>query len=163
MKQPLQQRSTDCLGCGVGSGEVDVPGGVILQDEVVHVAHDPHNVIPGFIIVQTMRHLTSAHELSAREHEHIWRVVHRVRSVMAGELALPRALTYQDDATRGHFHVWILPLYPEMKELGHGPERILPFLQQTKQTWDTEQHRQRIDRIASALRQALAGVTSDHE
>ena len=79
------------------------------------------------------------------------------------ELALPRALTYQDDATRGHFHVWILPLYPEMKELGHGPERILPFLQQTKQTWDTEQHRQRIDRIASALRQALAGVTSDHE
>ena len=146
----------DCLGCQLASGEVIPPGGVIWCDHFWHLAHDANNVIPGFLILSTIPHLTHMYEIPAQELVGGWSLIHHVRKILAEQISFRDYILFQSDYTISrHYHVWIMPIYPEMQQFGKPPDGILSFLQWSKVYWDTAEKRERINQISESLRKGI--------
>jgi diadenosine tetraphosphate (Ap4A) HIT family hydrolase len=145
-----------CLGCQIAAGYLAPPGGDIWRDDTWHLAHDAHNVVPGFLVLGTIPHITHLYDIPDSHYVFGWRLLRVVRQIMAEQLGFKDCITFQNDHTSGHFHVWVLPLYPEMRSFGLPPEGVIPFLQWTKTQWKTPEKYAEINHIAETLRQQVS-------
>lgn len=104
-----------CFVCSKQRGEVDVPGGVLYEDDLVYASHgvlDSHHGYPGLLFVEPKRHAPGFPDLTTAEAERVGLLIHR----------LSRALEAVTDAERTyvavlghhvpHLHVWLVPRYP---------------------------------------------------
>lgn len=104
----------DCMGCGITSGKLTVPGGIIYKGNAAILAADPEVPIPGFLVVNVVRHVRSLSELSGAERHEV------VDIIAAAERALKTLgiseVTLVQEERSSHFHIWIFPNYDWMLE-----------------------------------------------
>lgn len=150
------EKALNCLGCQLARGEVIPPGGVIWFDHFWHLAHDANNFIPGFLILSTISHLSHIYEIPEEDYVSAWMLIHKVRRIMADQISLKDFILFQSDyATSRHFHLWMMPIYPEKKQLGRPPDGIMPFLQWSKGHWNIPEKQKEINQISEILRHAI--------
>lgn len=108
-----------CRGCFLETTS-DLPCELepIAYNEEIIIRQDAECAVPGFYIVSTRKHINSIadmpHELAAM----LGVVIQVVRQGQREVLGIDRVHIYlEEKIINPHFHVWLLPLYPEiMKE-----------------------------------------------
>ncbi len=108
----------DCFVCAKHRGEVDVPGGVLYEDDLVYATHGeldegaPAAGYPGVIFVEPRRHVPGWADLEPAEAERLGLVISRLaRALEQGEGA-ERTYVFVLGHHVPHLHVWLVPRYP---------------------------------------------------
>jgi histidine triad (HIT) family protein len=105
----------DCFVCRKHRGELEMPGGTIYQDELVHVSHGEMKrdalAYPGVLFVEPKRHVPTLAELTRAESERIGWLSSVLSRALLGEGAERTYLAVLGHHVP-HLHVWIVPRYP---------------------------------------------------
>lgn len=107
----------DCRGCFMAKNEKLMPKELeILYDTpTLTVRQDAEWPIPGFYIVAAKKHVESLADFKLNEAEEILRVVYWVRRGMREALGIKKVQIYHEEKlVRPHFHIWLLPLWPQI-------------------------------------------------
>ncbi len=86
----------DCFVCQKHRGEIDVPGGVIYEDDLVYVSHQAmaegqSTAYPGVLFVEPKRHAPGLADLTDAEAERIGLLTSRLaQALQANEEASPQ-------------------------------------------------------------------------
>ena len=105
----------DCMGCSVTSGDIKLPGGFIYDGKYCVLGCDPEIPIPGFLIVNTKRHINSFSELSRDERIEIGDVIACAEKALK-EIGIVDKVTLVQEERSRHLHIWIFPNYEWMNE-----------------------------------------------
>ena len=111
---------SECVGCAIARGEVNLPGGIIYDGESIILATDPEIPIPGFLIITSKRHIQSFAELTADERTEIGNTI-AIAERAIKDLKIAETVTLVQDERSKHFHIWIFPNQKWMQEkFGYG-------------------------------------------
>ncbi|WP_053647334.1 hypothetical protein [Streptomyces sp. XY431] len=105
-----------CRGCFMNQAESRLPDilAPVYDDGTVTVRQDAEWAVPGFMVVGIRPHIGALDEMDLALAERLARVTHFVRRAMRERLGLAAVQTYQEEKLdRPHFHVWMLPLWPD--------------------------------------------------
>ena len=105
----------DCMGCSITGGNIIPPGGLVYDGTHCLLAADPEIPIPGFLIINTKRHIKSFRELNKEEINEITNVLWHAEKAL-DELNISSELTIVQEERSRHLHIWIYPNYPWMTE-----------------------------------------------
>lgn len=109
-------RGNLCRGCFMNDREDDLPSVLrpVYDDGELTVRQDAEWPVPGFMVVAVRPHLATIADLPLELAVRAMTVMRAVRTIMRDDLNLVAVQTYQEDKfARPHFHVWMLPLWPE--------------------------------------------------
>ena len=98
----------DCMGCAIRDGIIKVPGGIIYEGKYSILAADPEIPIPGFLIVNSKRHVNSFSELEDEERHEIIDIVSNAEKALK-EQNITKEVTIVQEERSKHLHVWIFP------------------------------------------------------
>ncbi len=111
---------SECVGCAIVRGEVNLPGGIIYDGESIILAADPEIPIPGFLIITSKRHIQSFAELTADERTEIGNTI-AIAERAIKDLKIAETVTLVQEERSKHFHIWIFPNQEWMLEkFGYG-------------------------------------------
>ena len=111
---------SECIGCAIVRGEIELPGGVIYDGKSVILAADPEIPIPGFLIITSKRHIQSFAELSSEERTEIENIIVLAERAIK-DLKIAETVTLVQEERSKHFHIWIFPNQEWMLEkYGYG-------------------------------------------
>ena len=111
---------SECIGCAIVHGEVNLPGGIIYDGESIILAADPEIPIPGFLIITCKRHIQSFAELTADERAEIGNTI-AITERAIKNLKIAEIVTLVQEERSKHFHIWIFPNQQWMLEkFGYG-------------------------------------------
>ena len=106
---------SDCIGCSIVNGEIELPGGVIYDGKGIILAADPEIPIPGFLIITSKRHIRSFAELTVEERMEIGNTIALAENAIK-DLGIAETVTLVQEERSKHFHIWIFPEQDWMKE-----------------------------------------------
>jgi diadenosine tetraphosphate (Ap4A) HIT family hydrolase len=108
--------SSGCLGCREVRGEVALPGGLLLDEELVAAFHSwpaaaglDQPVLLGHLLVMPRRHAPGWEDLEAPEAEAVGRAVARLARAQRAALDLERVYTATIGHHTPHLHVHLIP------------------------------------------------------
>ena len=111
---------SECVGCAIVRGEVNLPGGIIYDGESIILAADPEIPIPGFLIITCKRHIQSFAELTVDERTEIGNTI-AIAERAIKDLKIAETVTLVQEERSKHFHIWIFPNQEWMLEkFGYG-------------------------------------------
>ena len=111
---------SECVGCAIVRGEIQLPGGVIYDGKSIILAADPEIPIPGFLIITSKRHIQSFAELSSEERTEIGDIIALAQKAIK-DLKIAETVTLVQEERSKHFHIWIFPNQEWMQEkFGYG-------------------------------------------
>ena len=115
-----QRWEFDCMGCALADGSLKVPGGSIYQGRYCILIPDPEIPIPGFFILQPLRHVNSFCELTSSERQEVGTVLAAAEHALKSLHIVTELTLVQEERSR-HLHIWIFPMQPWMVEkFGHS-------------------------------------------
>ncbi len=108
--------TTDCFVCRKHQGEIDVPGGIIYQDDLVYVSHQAmgegqSTAYPGVLFVEPKRHAPGLADLTDAEAERVGLLTSRLARVLQATEDVERIYTAVLGHHVDHLQVWIFPRY----------------------------------------------------
>jgi histidine triad (HIT) family protein len=108
----------DCLICRKQRGEIFVPGGSIYTDELVYASHahfapGADTVYQGWLVIETRRHAPSMADLSDAEGQAVGLLAARLSRALQALLAPEHIYAFVIGHGVAHFHMHIIPRYPE--------------------------------------------------
>lgn len=113
-----------CIGCSIGNGEFVPFGGIIYETENFSVAQDAEVLLDGFLIIQSKKHIRSIDELTREESIELSNVIYDVRKAIK-DLEICDEIIFVQEETSKHFHIWLFPEYPWIKEkFGKGIKHL---------------------------------------
>ena len=87
----------------------------VFDDGTITVRQDAEWAVPGFMIVGLRPHIGAIDQMSITQAHRVITVVHHVRRAMREVLGLEAVQMYQEEKLdRPHFHIWMLPLWPDV-------------------------------------------------
>ncbi|MDA3884635.1 MAG: diadenosine tetraphosphate hydrolase [Candidatus Delongbacteria bacterium] len=98
-----------CIGCQVQDGSFKINGGFIHESKNFNVIQDWKIPIPGFMVIQSKRHITSVGEFTEEEHKEYSTFLFEVRKAMRDVLSIKNVYLIQEEDSV-HFHMWLLPM-----------------------------------------------------
>ncbi len=106
----------DCFVCRKHRGEVEVPGGVVYEDDLVYVSHQAMDngrptAYPGVFFVEPMRHAPGMADLTDAEAERIGLLTSRLARALQATEEVERTYTAVLGHHVDHLHVWVFPRY----------------------------------------------------
>lgn len=104
-----------CIGCRVQDGSFEVNGGFIHESKNFNVIQDWIIPIPGFMVIQSKRHIKSVAEFTEKEHMEFSTFLYEVRKAMKDVLDIQTVYLIQEEDSV-HFHMWLLPVYDWMEK-----------------------------------------------
>ena len=125
----------DCFVCQKHRGEVTIPGGAILEDQLIYIGHawspdEGEGVYLGACIVEPKRHVLSWAELTDREAERIGIGIRDLSQRLKHEAAAEHVYVFVLGHHVPHLLIWVVPRYPETPrefwgmKLFEWPERV---------------------------------------
>ncbi len=110
------KQTADCFVCQKHRGEVEVPGGVIYEDDLVYASHQAMDegqptTYPGVLFVEPKRHAPGLADLTDAEGERIGLLITRLARALRGTQNVERIYTAVLGHHVDHLHVWIFPRY----------------------------------------------------
>ena len=109
----------DCLACQIMAGEVEVPGGVIAENDWWIADHcvGPYGI--GSVVVKTKAHRENLWDLNAAETAALGPFLQQISQAVAHALAAERVyVSLWVDSPPYHVHFVVQPRYPGQHELG---------------------------------------------
>ena len=138
----------ECLGCAIDKGDVVLPGGKIYEGKHVILGSDPEIPIPGFLIVNSKRHVNSFSEFSREERYEVSNVVALAEKALK-ELNITDEITLVQEERSVHFHIWIFPHYSWMTEkYGKGITHLRAINQYARENVDEDTINKVMDTIS---------------
>ncbi|BFV56357.1 hypothetical protein KCMC57_up14610 [Kitasatospora sp. CMC57] len=151
-----------CRGCFMNLTERHLPDilAPVYDDGVITVRQDAEWAVPGFMVVGVRPHIGALDEMELPLVERIGRVTHFVRRAMRERLGLAAVQMYQEEKLeRPHFHVWMLPLWPDvMAEHGINPRIYESNVAQYLTLFSLGSHEAAIRRCTADVRDFLAEI-----
>jgi len=152
-------RADTCRGCYMNEHEADLPSAIrpVYDDGELTVRQDAEWAVPGFMILGVRAHLATVADLPLPLALRAITIVRAVRAVMREELGLAAVQMYQEDKhVRPHFHIWMLPLWPDvMREYGINPRIYESSIPSYLKLFRFEAAQAEIIRCADVIRTAL--------
>jgi histidine triad (HIT) family protein len=104
--------------CGEISGDVDVPGGLIVKDELLAAFHKPpeegsHTWFLGHLLVSPRRHVDHFGDLDPNEAARVGVVAARLAHALRASEAVERVYAAVIGTHVPHFHLHLLPRYED--------------------------------------------------
>ena len=122
----------DCMGCAISHGHIKIPGGIIFEGKHTLLGADPEIPIPGFLIVNTKRHINSFSELNKEEQNEIGNVIVYAEKALK-ELNIVKEITLVQEERSKHLHIWIFPTHSWMTEkFGKGIQYLRDIAEYAK-------------------------------
>ena len=115
----MTAQSDDCFVCRKHRGEVEMPGGVLYEDDLVYASHgalDSHSGYPGVLFVEPKRHVPGFPGLTPAEAERIGLLMSRLSRALEAASGAERTYVAVLGHHVPHLHVWLLPRYPGTPE-----------------------------------------------
>ena len=151
-----------CRGCFMNLTERQLPDilAPVYDDGVITVRQDAEWAVPGFMVVGVRPHIGALDEMELPLVERIGRVTHFVRRAMRERLGLAAVQMYQEEKLdRPHFHVWMLPLWPDvMAEHGINPRIYESNVAQYLTLFTLDSRETAIRRCTADVRDFLAEI-----
>jgi diadenosine tetraphosphate (Ap4A) HIT family hydrolase len=98
----------DCMGCAISKKEMLVPGGMIQRTKYFCVHQDPLIPIPGFLVIASVRHISSISEMHDLEFEDFSTLVKTTHKAIKEVTKVEYLTLIQEESSR-HFHLWFFP------------------------------------------------------
>lgn len=111
----MAEADVDCLVCRKHRGDVEVPGGIVFEDELVsashHVMDRDGRTYPGVLFVEPKRHVPTLADVDRAEAERVGWLCSAVARALDAEGAERSYLAVLGHHVP-HLHVWVVPRYP---------------------------------------------------
>lgn len=104
-----------CMGCAISNGKISIPGGIIYNGKYALLGVDPEIPIPGFLVVNTKRHVRSLADFETDELMEIGLIIKNAEKALK-TLNITSEITLVQEERSKHFHVWIFPMHEWMIE-----------------------------------------------
>ena len=108
-----------CFICRKHREELALPGGPILNDDLIFASHIfespagiPDSVYLGYVFVETKRHAPSFSDLTNHEAERVGRAAARVSEATKTALGAEHVFVAVIGTGIPHFHMHLVPRYP---------------------------------------------------
>jgi len=105
----------ECMGCAIGKGTMQVPGGFIQRTPHFCVHQDPLVPIEGFLVIASKRHIRSISEMHDAEYEELSRLIRIVLFAIKKATGVEELTLVQEERS-AHFHLWFFPWTQEIVE-----------------------------------------------
>lgn len=152
-------RANLCRGCFMNENEGDLPSILrpVYDDGELTVRQDAEWPVPGFMVVGVRPHLATIADLPLELALRTMTVMRAVRTIMRDDLKLAAVQTYQEDKfVRPHFHVWMLPLWPEvLRQHGINPRIYESNIAEYIRLFSFPAMEAEITRCATVIREGL--------
>ncbi|MFE9427921.1 hypothetical protein ACFYNO_33765 [Kitasatospora sp. NPDC006697] len=153
---------TTCRGCYMNSSEQRLPDILtpVFDDGMITVRQDAEWTVPGFMVVGVRPHIGALDEMGLPLVERIGRVTHFVRRAMRSCLGLSAVQMYQEEKLdRPHFHLWMLPLWPDVMAAHNINPRIYESnIARYLRLFSLDSHEPAIRHCAEQVRDYLAAI-----
>ncbi len=117
----------DCLVCLKHKGEIDIPGGVIYENDLIFISHaqlwkDEKQHYLGHLFVESKRHVAELADLTAQEARMIGLFTSRVAKALLHTEAMEHIYTFVIGDGVPHVHVHVIGRYPGAPREFWGPK-----------------------------------------
>lgn len=146
---------TKCLSCVVANGQIEATGGVIMETPFFHAHQDIAYPIPGLVILASKRHFYTMDELTDEEAEDYMSLIRKLRKAQREVLGIEHVYYFYNEDTTHHFHLWMVPRYEWMKELGRSVESIRPVLLHARKFHSDDENIQKVKDSVNRLAQYM--------
>ncbi len=137
----------NCMGCAIINGEIPTPGGFIYEGKYTVLVADPEVPIPGFLVINTKRHVNSFSELTQEEKCEIGEVITYTQKALK-QLKIGKEITLVQEERSPHFHIWILTTHEWMaQKFGIGLGYLRQIFEYTKKNATPKEKQEVLDTI----------------
>ena len=137
----------ESMSCAIAKGELELPGGLIYEDEYITVGADTEIPLNGFIIIATKRHVNSIADLNTIERHELIDYIARIIEALK-ELNIVHEVTIVQEERSKHLHVWIFPCHKKYKEMfGKGVGAIKDICKYAKSNASNEDIQQCLNTV----------------
>jgi histidine triad (HIT) family protein len=108
---------TECMVCRKHRGEINLPGGVIYENELIFVAHaqlfkEEKEHYLGHLFVETKRHVAELGDLTAEEACELGLQVSRFSKALTATLGMEHVYAFAIIDGVPHVHIHVIGRYP---------------------------------------------------
>lgn len=143
-----------CFACDHQASDSLPPREDVVHTEHWRVAHAFNSTLPGWLVINPTRHLTSFTELTPAAADELGGLVHRLSTALEQVTGCVKTYLMQFSEAEGfsHLHVHVVPRMPDHPAEARGP-KVFTYLDDDPAQWLPETQR---DAIALGLREALS-------
>lgn len=143
-----------CFACDHQASDSLPPREDVLHTEHWRVAVAFNSTLPGWLVINPTRHLTSFTELTPAAADELGGLVHRLSGALERVTGCIKTYLMQFSEAEGfsHLHVHVVPRMPDQPADARGP-KVFAYLDDDPAQWLPETQR---DTLALALRAAMA-------
>jgi len=152
----ISLEQTQCLSCAIIQGTKQPLGGTIIETEFFHAHQDIAYPLAGMVILASKRHVRCLDELTTEEARDYIDLLCRIRKAQREVLGVEHVYYFYNEDTFHHFHMWMMPRYEWMNELGRSVESVRPILVYTKEHMSDEANIAYVEECVQKLRNALS-------
>ncbi|MCL5429361.1 MAG: HIT family protein [Chloroflexi bacterium] len=107
----------DCFVCRKHRGEVQIPGGVIYQDELLYASHaqipeGKNKAFLGTLFIEPKRHADAMEDLTEEEAAAVGRLARKLSRALKAATKADGIYLFHFGHHVHHFHLWLVPRYP---------------------------------------------------
>jgi diadenosine tetraphosphate (Ap4A) HIT family hydrolase len=107
-----------CQGCAYANHEFSIDCGMAYENEKFTVSQDWELPIKGFFIVSPKKHVEKLSELTDEERNEMFQLVNKTVTILRTNGICDRFDYIFEEKENRHLHIWILPRYEWMNEIG---------------------------------------------
>jgi len=145
-----------CLSCAIIQGDKQPLGGTIIETEFFHAHQDVAYPLPGMVILASKRHIRCLDEMTAEEASDYIDLLRRIRKAQREVLGVEHVYYFYNEDTFHHFHMWMMPRYEWMNELGRSVESVRPILLYAREHMSDKKSLATVEECVQKLRSALS-------
>lgn len=151
-----------CRGCLMNEMDGQLPDLLdpVFDDGTITVRQDAEWAVPGFMVVGIRQHIGSLDRMDPGLAMRVIMITRMVRAGMRDVLGLHAVQMYQEEKlVRPHFHLWMLPLWPDVMVTHDINPRIYESnITEYLSKFDLTQDEDAVRHCAAKLRRHLAGM-----
>lgn len=146
---------TGCPACAYARKEFSLPCGMAYEDENFSISQDWELPIEGFFVVATKSHTKTLSEFSDDMRNELFSIVNKTINILRDNKVCDDFDVIFEDRNDSHFHVWIMPRLPWMKELVNESitSNLKLIFEYAKNNFRNEEVYERIDKICKMLKE----------
>lgn len=149
--------TVDCIACAIQKQEVELPMGVLAENDSFQLEQDFEVPVPGFLVLVSKRHILGVDEFTEQEQSDFISLLTRARRALKEGADVERAyLVLEEDTENSHFHLWIVPVYDWMvQKFGRGISNVKEMMKYARSEMKTSQNLAEVKRVSEMVRDAL--------
>lgn len=142
-----------CPGCAYANHEFKLPCGVAYENERFILSQDWELPIQGFMILSPKKCIDKLCDLTVDERNEMFEIVDKNIKILREANVCDRFDIIFEEKVNRHFHVWILPRYDWMIEVGDGIiDNIGKIFDYAKENFRNEENYKRISEITGIVK-----------